>query len=189
MDNGLLNGVLFLDLKKAFDTVDDHEILLKKLNFYGVDSISLKWFQSYLTDRKQRTYVNGSLSDYGSTVCGVPQGSILGPLLFLIYVNDLPASGLSSTPRLYADDTCLTLTSHDPTDLQIKLNSDLNKVQSWLQENKLSLNVKKTKYSIIATQYKVAHLDHQPDVRINGHSVDRFRTHRYLGVDIDDTLT
>ena len=90
---------------------------------------------------------------------------------------------------MYADDTCLTLTSHDPTDLQIKLNNDLNKVQSWLQANKLSLNVKKTKYSIIATQYKVAHLDHQPDVRINGHSVDRVRTHRYLGVEIDDTLT
>ena len=187
MENGLLNGVLFLDLKKAFDTVD-HEILLKKLNFYGVDSISLKWFQSYLTDRKQRTYVNGSLSDYGFTVCGVPQGSILGPLLFLIYINDLPASGLSSIPRLYADDTCLTLTSHDPTDLQIKLNNDLNKVQSWLQANKLSLNVKKTKYSIIATQYKVALLDHQPDVRINGYSIDRVRTHRYLGVEIDDTL-
>ena len=188
MDNGLLNGVLFLDLKKAFDTVD-YEILLKKLNFYGVDSISLKWFQSYLTDRKQRTYVNGSLSDYGSTVCGVSQGSIVGPLLFLIYINDLPASGLSSIPRLYADDTCLILTSHDPTDLQITLNNDLNKVQSWLEANKLSLNVKKTKYSIIATQYKVAHLDHQPDVRINGHSVDRVRTHRYLGVEIDDTLT
>ena len=88
MDNGLLTGVLFLDLRKAFDTVD-HEnlILLKKLNFYGVDSISLKWFQSYLTDRKQRTYVNGSLSDYGSTVCGFPQGSILGPLLFLICIK------------------------------------------------------------------------------------------------------
>ena len=109
--------------------------------------------------------------------------------LFLIYINDLPASGLSSIPRLYADDTCLTLISHDPTDLQIKLNNDLNKVQSWLQASKLSLNVKKTKYSIIATQYKVAHLDHQPDVRINEHSVDRVRTHRYLGVEIDDTLT
>ena len=132
---------------------------------------------------------NGSLSDYGCTVCGVPRRSILGPLLYLIHINDLPASGLSSTPRPYADDTCLTLTSHDPTDLQIKLNSDLNKIQSLLQANKLSLNVKKTKYSIIATSYKIAHSDHQPDVRINGHSVDRVRTHRYLGVEIDDTLT
>ena len=80
MDNGLLKGVHFLDhLKKTFDPVD-HEILLRKLIFYRVDSISLKWFQSYLTARKQRTYVNGFLSDYGSTVCGVvPQGSILGP--------------------------------------------------------------------------------------------------------------
>ena len=76
MDNGLLNGVLFLDLKKAFDTVD-HETSPRKLQFYGIDSMSLKWFQSCLTDRKQRTYVNGSLSYYGSTVCGVPQGSIL----------------------------------------------------------------------------------------------------------------
>ena len=79
----------------------------------------------------------------------------------------LPASGLSSTPRLYADDTCVTLTSHDPTDLQIKLNSDRNKIQSLLQANGLSLDVKRTKYSIIATQYKIANLDHQPDVRLN----------------------
>jgi len=79
MGNGLLKGIHFLDLKKTFDPVD-HEILLRKLIFYGVDSISLKWFQSYLTARKQITYVNGSLSAYGSTVCGVfPQGSILGP--------------------------------------------------------------------------------------------------------------
>ena len=110
------------------------------------------------------------------------------PLLFLIYINDLPASGLFSTPRLYADDTCLTVTSHDLIDLQIKLNSDLNKIQSWLQANKLSLNAKKTKYSIIATQHKIVHLDHEPDVRINGHSIDRIRTLRDLGAKIDDTL-
>ena len=171
MDDRLLNGVL----------------LLRKLSFHRVDSITAKWFRSY---RKQKTDVNGSLSDDGSTVCGVPQGSILGPLLFLNYLNDLPVSGLFSTPRQYADDTCLTITSDDPTDLQIKLNSVLNKIQSWLQANKLSLVVRETKYSIIATQYKIAHLDHQPDVRItDGHSVDRVRTHRYLVVEIDDTLT
>ena len=86
MDNGLLNGVLFLDLKKVFDIVG-HEILLRKLSFHGVDSITVKWLRSY---RKQRTDVNGSLSDDGSTVCGVSQGSILGPLLFLIYINNFP---------------------------------------------------------------------------------------------------
>ena len=96
-------------------------------------------------------------------------------------------TGLSSLPRLYADDTCLIFTSHDSTDLQIKLTSVLNKIESWLQANKLSLNVKKTKYSIIDAQCKIALLDHQPDVRINEHSVDRARTHRYLGVEIDDT--
>ena len=77
MDNGLLNGVLFLDIKKAFDTVD-HEILLQKLKLYGVDPRSLKWFQSYLTSRKHRTYVNGALSDFCSIVCGVPQGIHFG---------------------------------------------------------------------------------------------------------------
>ena len=89
--------------------------------------------------------------------------------------------------KFFADDTCLTFTSHDPTNLQIELKSDLNKIQSWLQANELSLNLKKTKYSIIAAQHKIAQLDHEPDVRINGHSVDRVRTHRYLGVYLDDT--
>ena len=146
--------MLFLDLKKGFDTVD-HEILLRKLNFYGVDSISLKRFQSYLTDRKQRTYVNGSLSDYGSTVFGVPQGSILGPLVFLIYTNDLSASGLFSTPRLYADDTCLTLTSHDLTDLQIKLNSDLNKSSLGSKQINLVLMWRKLNIPFIIYWYSI----------------------------------
>ena len=89
IDNGLLNGVVFLDLKKAFDTID-HSIILRKLQFYGIEQESLKWFQSYLDDRKQVCCVDGHMSNSRSVSCGVPQGSNLGPLLFLIYINDQP---------------------------------------------------------------------------------------------------
>lgn len=142
IDSGLINGVLFLDLKKAFNTVD-HQILLQKLQLYGVDFHTLKWFESYPTDRKQKTFVKGHLSDYCPIICGVPQGSILGPLLFLVYINDLPTCPLYSVPRMYADDTSLTLISNNPADLQYKLNSDLAQIKTWLRANKLSLNVKK----------------------------------------------
>ena len=109
--------VLFLDLKKAFDTVD-HYILLEKLKLYGVDTLSLSWFTSYLSNRKQRTCVNGFFSNERLMSCGVPRGSILGPLLFVIYMNDLKACSLSSYARMYADDTCLTASATDPEMLQ-----------------------------------------------------------------------
>ena len=89
IDNGLLNGVLFIDLKKAFDTID-HEIILRKLANYGVDPNALRFFASYLCNRFQKCTVNGALSSASKLTCGVPQGSILAPLFFLIYINDLP---------------------------------------------------------------------------------------------------
>ena len=99
--------------------------------------------KSYLTDRKQKTLAGGELSDFCILTCGIPQGSILGPLLFILYINDLPSCGVYSKPRMYADDATLTFAAEDPDTLQVIMNSDLDTIQTWLKVNKLTLNVKK----------------------------------------------
>ncbi|CAB3992510.1 Hypothetical predicted protein [Paramuricea clavata] len=152
IDKGLFNGILLLDLKKAFDTVD-HPILLKKLEMYGVDPNSINWFRSYLTGRNQCTSINGTLSSLLPVTCGVPQGSVLGPLLFLIYINDLQACLSTSSLMMYADDTCLTVSSNDPKDLELKLNNELRKVQTWLRANKLTLNLATSIYKAVNNLY------------------------------------
>ena len=110
IDQGRCCGMVFLDLKKAFDTVN-HRCLLQKLEAYGVNANELKWFEAYLYQRTQVTCVNGQLSDPEGVTCGVPQGSILGPLLFILYVNDLPNVAERCTIALYGDDTALFLFS------------------------------------------------------------------------------
>ena len=187
IDDGLLNSVLFLDLKKAFGTVD-HSILLKKLQLYGLDSHTVQWFKSYLSNRFQSTLVNGTLSDYLPVSCRVPQGSVLGPLLFLIYINDLQECELSSSPLMYADDTAFTLSAYDPTTLAENLNKDLEEVQKWLKSNKLTLNVKKTKYVIIGSHYRLRHLNGDLNVTVNGQRLTRATNYRYLGMEVDEAL-
>ena len=124
IDRGLINGVLFLDLKKAFDTVD-HNLLLIRLECVGVRGQTLEWFKSYLSNRSEVVFINGVLSEHEQIKCGVPQGSILGPLLFLIYINDLSSIIDFATTRMYADDTNLTFTACNIPELQEQMSVDI----------------------------------------------------------------
>ena len=123
----------------------DHEILLSKLELYGFKCVSLNLFRDYLSDRTQVTVINNVNSETSFISCGVPQGSILGPLLFLLYINDLPNCNLLSEVRMYADETNLTFASKDPNELFSSLTHDLGNLKQWLDSNRLSLNVLKTK--------------------------------------------
>ena len=187
IDNSLLNGVIFMDLKKAFDTMDQ-AILLGKLKRYGVSSQSLNWFRSYLSDRKQQTFIDGVQSDFCNITCGVPQGSILGPLLFTIYINDLPSCNLFSKPKMYADDTTLTTSAEDPCVLEHKINYDMNLIQSCLSANKLTLNVKKTNYMLIGSQFKLSQINSDFTVKVNNTPLERVNKYKSLGVQIDESL-
>ena len=141
MDNGLMSGVLFLDLKKAFDTVD-HEILISKLELYGVRGTNLEWFKSYVRNRKPICAISGKLSQSKDIRCGVPQGSNLGPILFLLYINALPNCLETTNASLFADDTNLTCKGLNPQEIKLNLNKDLENVPRWLAANKLTLNKK-----------------------------------------------
>ena len=147
LDQGHYVVSLFLDLSKAFDTVN-HQILLNKLKFYGLQQSENNWFQSYLSNRKQQVYANGVASDSCLISTGVPQGSILGLLLFIIFINDLPRSYTFFSTRLYADDTSLTASGSDLDSLLREINKHLPVIYEWLCSNKLTLNLSKTKYVI-----------------------------------------
>ena len=151
MDAGKLNGSVFIDLKKAFDAVD-HNILLCKLSCNGVNGNALQLLKSYLIDRTQRPYVNGVLSTEQYVSCGIPQGSILGPFLFIIYVNDFPKCLQHTTPGMFADDTYISVAHEDISTIECSLNSDLAAVHDRLQGNKLSCNTSKTSYMTIGSR-------------------------------------
>jgi retron-type reverse transcriptase len=133
---------VFFDLSKAFDTVN-HKILLKKLDHYGIRGMCLTWLRDYLTGRKQYVFYNGTASCMLDVNCGVPQGSILGPLLFLMYVNDTYLASSVLQFIMFADDTNVFMSNNSLIELVSKLNVELVKVDRWFKANKLSLNLKK----------------------------------------------
>ena len=144
-DNGMFGCGVFIDLQKTSDTVN-HSIFLKKLEHYGIRGVELRWFLSYLSKCKQFVSVNGSPSDYLKVSCGVPQGSVLGPLLFVIYINDLPSVSKVLSFYVFADDTNIFYSSRDLFTLQKVMNRELKKVKKWLDANQLALNIDKLCY-------------------------------------------
>ena len=190
IDTGQFLGSVFIDLKKAFDTVD-HEILCKKLMHYGIRNRELTWFESYLSNRKQFCRVGGMDSETDYIEVGVPQGSCLGPLLFLVYINDLPSGIHNSTVSMYADDTSLSYKSKDLTQLNEDINDDLRNLETWLKGNKISLNVAKTHSMLICSRSKhrsIKNSDETFDLKIRENSLAIVDKTKYLGVQIDQNL-
>ncbi len=179
--------MVFLDLKKAFDTID-HKILLQKLNKYGLGIRALGWFTDYLTHRYQCTRVNYKTSETRLIKCGVPQGSILGPLLFILYINDLEHYLEGSRINLYVDDTALSVCSESFIDLILLLRQELFTVEQWLLANKLTLNASKTKYMLFGTKHKLNNIPNF-NLYMGGELLERVESFKYLGVKLDQHLT
>ena len=189
LENRNISIGVFLDLSKAFDTIN-HNILLHKLNSYGIRGTPLDWFCSYLSNRKQYTNIDSCSSSLGTITCGVPQGSLLGPLLFSLYINDICNASSVLSFILFADDTNIFYSSNN-TNIQTivnVLNVELNKVSMWLQANRLSLNLKKCTFMVFSNSKKKLNMS-SCQVKINNEPIMQVSHTKFLGVYIDECLT
>jgi hypothetical protein len=187
--NKLCSLGIFLDLSKAFDTLQ-HEILINKLQHYGVRGIALQWFQNYLTNRFQTVNIDNIFYDKRKIVCGVPQGSVLGPLLFLVYINDLPNVSKIARFIVFADDTNIIYSNKDIRNLETTSNNDLQNISDWFRLNKLSLNISKTKFIIFDTKNKLQkHSSINFEIKLNSINITRVTETKFLGVTLKDNLT
>lgn len=176
---------IFLDIKKAFDSVN-HEILLSKLERYGFRGPAIKFFRSYLTNRRQFVQIAQNKSSIKQIDNGVPQGSVLGPILFSLFINDYPSSLYSAQAVLYADDTALVVTHSSLTEVQSLGNKELQNTLKWFNANKLLLNTKKTKYVLFASHRKKG--PRLCTLKIGGVEIEQVHRYKYLGITLDASL-
>ena len=184
IDNKLHTIGIFLDFSKAFDTIN-HKILLQKLSHYGIRGKALEWFDNYLTDRKQYVSINSQDSYEKAISCGVPQGSLLGPLLFIIYINDFQYSSEIMSFILFADDSNIFYSHQNPQSLLNIVNNEMKRVQNWINANKLSLNVGKTHYMLFSNKLKSL----PGNVLINNTTLSQVESTKFLGIYIDSDLS
>ena len=155
---------------------------------YGIRGCSLEWFRSYFMNRKLVCAINGKLSDEKQIICGVPQGSNLGPFLFLLYINDLPNCLETTNARLFANDTTLLATGLNTVEVEAKLNHDLLNVDQWLKANKLTLNEGKTEFMIIGSRQRVPSFEQGPLIKLGDKVIKRVLHKKTLGVILDEQL-
>ena len=190
MDNKKLTALVLLDLSKAFDSVD-HSILLKKLNNIGVSGEALNWFESYITDRKQFVRIGSSVSEVLPITHGVPQGAILSPLLFCIYINDLSRVPQASDLESFVDDSKIFMSFpiEDIASAKIKIEEDLKLVATWFFENKLLTNPEKTKLLLIGTRQPLGKLLEETTITFLGEEITPTTNAKDLGLTLDSYLT
>ena len=188
VDHGYVNGVVFIDMRKAFDAVN-HTILLVKLKRAGCSERSVKWFSSYLGGRSQFVTTKGKKSSTRSLSYGVPQGSVLAPLLFSLFINDLPTSIHTGEMFLFADDATLSVQGKTMIDIQSKMNNALEEVYLWTQNNKLLLNTNKTKVMVIGSRQRIQKLnENNLNVHIRSTTIECVSHYKCLGVVVDSNL-
>ena len=186
IDKSNLTGMVLLDLQNAFDTVD-HDVIIMKLEAFGLNSDSLVWFQLCLSGRTQQVDEHGTCSSFANVTCGVPQGSILGPLLFLIYVHGM-AGAINETILLYADDAAILVSDDLVDETEARLGTAFETISIWLIDNKLSLHLVKTESILFGTKRKLLNCRNL-NVSCNGVNIETKTSVKYRGASIDNCLS